>query len=94
MSRYTEKYEDKEISWGYDEPMQEYFIMALTEDEDGEEVVEYWVGSHVTIEPHPDWPDKATYSNGDFLELIENNTELKETIPAAHKDAIAMDLKF
>lgn len=96
MSRYTDHFNGVDIAWGYDEPLQEYFIQAIKvpdNDEDEEETL-FWIGSHMTIVPHPLFPDKTTYSNGDILTLIDQDPVLREIIPVGHKDQIAMDLKF
>lgn len=69
------------IAYGFDRPLQEYFIQvfengsATEENEDGLIV---WEGSRMTHK-----------SNGEMLELFE-----KWGVPEEHRQAVAMDLPF
>lgn len=99
MSRYTNHIlhnnEDLLISWGYDEPMSEYFIQIESMDntnEDGEVNMLLWVGSYTVIVPELN--GKKSYTNSELLELIESDSRLNKVIPKEHKDAIALDLPF
>ena len=99
MSRYYKIVGVFEYAWGYDDPLQEYFVQKfnldpdLTDDEDD---VVYSIGSHCTTKPHYDFPDKEHWSNDDIIELMERiNKEASEPIiPINHIQAVAMDLPF
>jgi hypothetical protein len=94
MSRYTKQIDDALYVWGYDRPLQEYFLQAhnlkepLRDDDDG---VLFSISSYNTLKPHPSTPRKMRYSNGEILELME---DLGDVVPEEHRYAIAMDIPF
>lgn len=92
MSRYTHIKSNIEYAWGYDEPMQEYFIQAedlLAKDEDNSTL--WWIGSHTTVVPHPSYPTKMSWTNSEIIALVKTQ---QVPIPEEHVEAIAADLPF
>lgn len=98
MSQYIEKIPEAqvEVHWGYDEPLQEYFLSLfdLSVMDDREEDCIYSIMSHSTTMCHPGYPGKFDWSNSEILELIEKNKYLRNIIPKEHKEAIALDVPF
>lgn len=102
MSRYTKTLSNgRTIAWGYDTPLQEYFLTEfwtakeakqLEDMEEGifDPEVVFSIMSYTTTCPHPDTPDKLHYSNGEILKLMERYPE----IPTAHKKAVMLDMPF
>ena len=102
MSRYNARLKNNRIlSWGYDEPLREYFlheeyspeeIKKLSfDDEEGDEHLVFAISNKFTLKPHPDTPNKYTYTNGEMLSYMRS---YKDVIPKAHLEAIASDLSF
>lgn len=101
MSRYqkTSTLNGKAVqfAWGYDSPLQEYFFQCFKEDySDDENEVIFSISSVFTLDPHPDFPNKERWSNGELIELMERyKDESGECIiPEKHLQAIALDLPF
>ena len=92
MSRYTHTVDKKLYAWGYDEPMSTYFFQCIVMDELTDEVdeVEFSVDSYFTTMPHPKYPNKQKYSNGEMLELMSEY----DFIPREHLEAVALDLTY
>lgn len=84
---YAELPNGRTISWGYDRMLKEYFLQEMKSP--GEAV--FAIRSHGTIKPHPDTPGQMNYANTEILALMNN---YREYIPAAHREAVAMDLSF
>lgn len=76
--------------FGYDHPLNEYFFAK--EDDSEDSGFEFSVASHMTLIPHPDYPNKLNWSNGDLLELIDK--ELGKEAPDILTSSIALDLPF
>ena len=102
MSRYDARLKNNRIlSWGYDEPRREYFlheeyspeeIKKLSfDDEEGDEHLVFAISNKFTLKPHPDTPNKYTYTNGEMLSYMRS---YKDVIQKAHLEAIASDLSF
>lgn len=88
MSRYTKTIEGgKELSWGYDRPLQEYFVQLFCTET--EEPI-FDCGNVSTTVPHPA-NEKLRYSNSELLEIMQ---EFSGHIPEEHLQAVAMDLPF
>ena len=101
MSRYNAKLPNgRSIAWGFDYPLQEFFLHeyfseaeqdALPEETlnitDG---VHFAVSSQNTLTPHPKYPDRMKWSNGEILELMNQYPE----IPEEHKLQLALDQPF
>jgi hypothetical protein len=75
------------LTWGYDRPLQSYFIQL--EDIDDELIFD--IGNIVSLKAHPNKPDKLNYSNAELLEVLQDYTDI---VPKAHIDAITLDLEF
>ena len=88
MSRYSAQLGDKTLAWGYDSPLQEYFIQ-LYSDHDDRCIFE--LGTVATTQPHPDYPGKKAWSRGEILGIYE---QYAEYIPQKHRDAVALDMVF
>lgn len=92
MSRYTEVVHDVRYAWGFDEPLSEYFFHAekvvLEEYEDEDDAVIFSIGNHFVTKPHPSYPNKMTYTNGELLALME------DIVPKNHLRAILLDVPF
>jgi hypothetical protein len=75
---------------GFDRPLQEYFVQLFrTDAPEEEEDVVFSISSRTTIDPHPDYPGKFHYSNGELVEIM---TELGAD--EAHITAVVLDLPF
>jgi hypothetical protein len=93
MSRYTKKIGHLEYAWGYDRPLQEYFFSCedLSKGDEDDNPFIFSIASRITLKPHPDFPDKQHYSNGEILEVMNKYPGI---VKEEHLDAIAMDLQF
>jgi len=95
MSRFQKEIKQEGIllTWGYDRPMSEYFLQAFKIDAlpDEDDIV-FSISSYSTLKPHPEYPDRTTWSNHELLELIEKKYD--DHVPADHKNALALDLPF
>jgi len=91
MSRYSKNIikEDKQynIAWGYDYPLNSYFIQEFDEKDD----IVFDVDSYRSIKCHPLFPDKYQFSNGEILEVYKIYTDV---IPEEHLEALVLDLPF
>jgi len=88
MSRYTATLENgNELAWGFDRPIGEYFIQLF----DPEDEPIFSVGSHVTLTPHPVYPHRKHWSNGELLQVFE---DYNDAIPEDHIQSLALDLVF
>jgi hypothetical protein len=86
MSRYTKVLEDGTyVAYGYDEPLQEYFIQLF----DSEEECLFSIANYNTLLEHPDAPHKVRYSNSELLEVFQ-----KYNLPVNHIIMLASDLPF
>lgn len=93
MSQYRVKVKNIEYQYGYDEQLQEYFLGAfdLTKNEDEDDCI-YGIGNYFnTIKPHPEYPGKIAWSNGELLAFI---SKYKYPISPGHLEKLAMDLPF
>lgn len=94
MSRYIKRIDNLEYAWGYDRPLQEYFFSCedlSANDEAENNGFIFSIGSHITLVPHPDYPEKQHYSNGEMLEMMEKYPGI---VKKEHLDAIVGDLQF
>lgn len=95
MSRYQKEISEEGILlvWGFDNPMSEYFLQAFRMDAlpDEDDVI-FSISSYHTLTPHPEYEDRETWSNAEMLELIEK--DYGDHVPAAHKNAMAVDSPF
>lgn len=100
MSRYTALVDNKtkELAWGFDPPLEEYFVSLehRVGDGDEDENTIWWVGSRMTLKEHPrikpiNRGGHMAYSNGKILEILE---EYKDVVPKEHLNAIVADLPF
>ena len=103
MSRYNARLKNNRIlSWGYDEPLREYFLheeyspeeikkLSFDDEEEGDEHLVFAISNKFTLKPHPDTPNKYTYTNG---EILTHMNRYRDVIPKAHLEAIASDLSF
>ena len=106
MSRYRKiTKEGRELVWGFDYPLGEYFFSCTKTAEEkekekeklsieaAEEIDEYLfhIGSYTTFTPHPDYPDLYCYSKSELVPIME---QFKEYIPKEHIDAIVLDVPF
>jgi hypothetical protein len=97
MSRYTTPLPNgRTVAYGYDRPLQEYFISEyyskeemLNKDADSDCV--YCISSHTTLVPHPNSPEKMQYANSELLEILES---YGDAIPEQHIVALTLDLPF
>lgn len=94
MSRYTKQTDQYTYAWGFDEPLSEYFFQKFNNypdplDEDAEDVV-FSISSYSTTVPHPDYPNKITYTNSEILDIMEQ----EGVVPQHHLDQIVLDLTF
>ena len=88
MSRYNANLEnDIKLVWGYDNPLQEYFIEML--DAEGEHI--FALGTTMILKAHPANPSKQTYNKAELFEVYK---KYAEHIPAEHISAMALDLPF
>jgi len=92
MSRYSRIVNGKEYAWGFDPINPEYFFQGFNEKDE----VVFSVGSYFTEDPHPSFPNRKRYSNGQLLELIEHEEKTigQLIVDKDHKEAIAGDLEF
>lgn len=95
MSRYSKIIEKDgkktEVVWGYDPPLQEYFLQEFNPNAaDDEEDCIFSISSISTLEFHPRFPGKFRYKNSEILELMSEY----DVIPDEHKQAVAMDLPY
>jgi hypothetical protein len=95
MSRYSTIKNDKIYTWGYDRPLKEYFFSCrnteIEESDLSEDLFEFSISSNYSIMPHPNHPDKLSYSNGEILEIMQ---QYDGVVPLQHMDAVALDLPF
>ena len=87
MSRYSKKINNDTLAWGYDNPLQEYFIQLY--DQSDECVFE--LGTTATLVPHPQFPSKIMWSNKEILEIFE---QYHTVIPAEHIAAVKENKPF
>lgn len=82
MSRYTHECcidgKHLEVAYGFDNPLQEYFIQVFDKDDEEGFTPIVWEGSRMTHK-----------SNGEMLELFE-----KYLVPENHCLALTLDLTF
>jgi hypothetical protein len=93
MSQFRLKINRSEYMYGYDRPLQSFFFSKLdldSEDEDNDSCFSVASSEYMTIKPHPKYPDKMSYSNGEMMELV--NEEMGENAPDNFMLALAMDL--
>lgn len=90
MSRYTKQVDNLLFAWGYDEPLQEYFFSCEDLNLEEDELI-FSIANHITIKPHPSFPDHYNYSNSEILEVMEMYDDV---VPEEHRMAIVNDLKF
>jgi len=95
MSRYFERLSDgKELVWGYDEPLKEYFIQLYKSPSDlvdeYEEGLIFSIANWNTVQPHPEYPEKFKYTNREILEVLMDF----KVAPTEHTIAIAIGLPF
>jgi hypothetical protein len=68
MSRFTCRLNNGNIiAFGFDRPLQEYFFSEY----DNQEELLFSIMTYNTTDPHPNHPDKLTYSNGELLEVMQ-----------------------
>lgn len=94
MSRHTFTMPNKTtLVIGFDKPLQEYFAeLWLNYDSDDESCL-WSIGSRLTTIPHPDYPDKTRFSNGDLLTIF-SQPAFSELIPSNITEALVNDLPF
>lgn len=98
MSRYCHEFRKDGklylVSYGYDRPLQEYFIHAeeidppLDPPSDDRGML-FAVSSYNTMQCHPDYPGKMRWSNSELSELF---TEWG--VPYEYRVQLALDLPF
>lgn len=98
MSRYTVHIGTVEYAYGYDVPLQEYFFdkcdsKLATEHNEG---YVFQISSCFSLMPHPDTPNKGSYSNSEIVDIIKQEEKLMgcRIWRPEHFDAIAGDLQF
>ena len=91
MSRYHKVVGASEYAWGYDPPLQEYFLQKFKDNE-----IVFSIGSNNTIACHPDYPNKLHWSNSEIVDVIEaiHKEEGWRIIPRQHVAAIVLDIPF
>lgn len=87
MSRHTARFDGKELNWGFDPPIGEYFIQ-LWDSKDVEDPI-FAVGNRMVLTPHPDHPKKMDWSQEEITALYES---FAPHIPTAHIEAIKAGL--
>jgi hypothetical protein len=88
MSRYSATTTDGlEMAFGYDRPLQEYFLCVY--DESDELIADFSSSGNSMVRPHP------PMSNSKILDLIRKTMCEQDRIRyTKHLDSIAMDLPF
>lgn len=91
MSQYRTIINDKMYMYGYDRPLQEYFFACFnTKAGDDDEGVLFSISSHCTLAPHPDYPGKLNWSNGELIDIVKK--EMGDNAPEEFLNAMALDL--
>ena len=92
MSRHTTQHNKFHYAWGYDHPLSSYFFQKFRDEpKEGEEECVFSIDSYFTTEPHPDFPNKTSFTNSEILEIMEAEGDV---VPSNHLDQIALDLPF
>lgn len=86
MSQFRIRKGESLYLYGYDNPLQEFFFIKF--DKEGEVV--FSIANHMTSEPHEDFPNKFNFSNGEILEIV--NEELGNDAPENFTLALTLDL--
>lgn len=92
--RHTKTVGKYKYAWGYDVPLEEYFFEKYDLESEGRNKIEkcvFAIGSHTTLVPHPDYPQRTRFSNSLILEIM---TKEDINIPEDHLNKIAVDLPF
>lgn len=91
MSRLTKHTERFVIAYGYDNPLQEYFVQKFdkTKSDERDENIVYSLSTNMNEVNHPDYPKRNRTSRGQMLEILEQEGfDKKDDIMWA----LAMDL--
>jgi hypothetical protein len=97
MSRYSHNTTSYSWSWGFDEPLNEFFFQKFDNfPQDENEDVIFSVSNRFTTKEHPDFPDKRDWSNLELVKLMEMEMVMSEDdfIPAEHLGLIRSDKPF
>lgn len=92
MSRHTTRFDNKELAWGYDNPINEYFIQLW--DSKREPFTDdpiFSIGTVAPLTPHPKYPDKTKWSKDEVLAIYK---EYSDHIPESHIRAMENDKPF
>jgi hypothetical protein len=95
----------RQIAWGYDKPLREFFLQEFyTESEvdehfeqTGEEIECFFsISNRYSTHEHPDYPHKTAFSNSEIAQLMRHyNTEHnREIIPEDHIQKTLLDHPF
>lgn len=90
MSRHTRQTEEYSYAWGFNSPTGYFFKKFDKNAEHGDEALVFSIDSMFTEVPHPDYPDKQSYTNGEMLEIMDE----EGVVPEEHMQRLALDLPF
>lgn len=82
------------VSYGYDDPLSEFFLHVercdmTGEADDEDEGLIFAIANVNTLKCHPDHPDKIRWNNSEILEVMT-----QWEVPSWVQTRVALDLKF
>lgn len=87
MSRYSKRIDETELCWGFDTPLNEYFLQLYDKDDE----IIFCIGTVAPLSEHPLYPGKNAWSKEDILNLYKSYIDY---IPQEHIQAVEKGERF